>query len=123
MCFGIIYIFSFLPYFDHDAFMHHAIRILDASDKIASPYFLFYFTDVHVCLAVFFIRQELSKCLSVKYQISTWLNMRTYMYTVWLVIVISIFGQGRQHVICDPLKRMQWFRNMQISVCANADYH
>jgi len=32
MFFGLIYTLCF-PYFDHDAFMHHALHILDAPDE------------------------------------------------------------------------------------------
>src|SRR6218665_1771993 len=28
--FGLIYVFLLPPYFDHDAFMHHALHVLDA---------------------------------------------------------------------------------------------
>src|SRR6218665_3066713 len=32
---GLIYVFCF-PYFDHDAFMHHTLHILDAPGRITS---------------------------------------------------------------------------------------
>ena len=29
---SLLSVFSFPPYFDHDAFMHHTMHVLDASD-------------------------------------------------------------------------------------------
>jgi len=33
-CFYMLYMYFVSPYFDHDAFMHHTMRVLDASESI-----------------------------------------------------------------------------------------